>query len=197
MGKPYRTLPELTDDIVRRFMSKVRTAPGDQCWQWIGTKYSTGYGKIYIKGRGYGAHRIALQIAIGKFSPEKQACHRCDNPICVRPDHLFCGTAAENAADMVAKGRSLKGVSRVLLKPTARGEGHPKAIMSSDDVTEMRRAYIAGESIANLADRFGVHYRTAWLAICGQTWRHIPGACPIRPNKAWISRRSSLTPLSA
>lgn len=90
-----------------RFWSKVNQS--DECWTWTASKDDKGYGKIGLPGRkGWGfAHRVSYSLEHGvELTPDQKVLHRCDNPPCVRPDHLFLGTAADNAADMVAKGRS-------------------------------------------------------------------------------------------
>ncbi|TCM21521.1 HNH endonuclease [Novosphingobium sp. PhB165] len=78
---------------------------GDGCWEWIGAIDRDGYGIFSYAGKTYRAHRIAMQLD-GRDPGDMMACHHCDNPVCVRPDHLFAGTNADNMQDMVAKGRN-------------------------------------------------------------------------------------------
>jgi hypothetical protein len=91
------------DDFDSEFNKRVQRGPG--CWQWVGAKTAQGYGQfMYNRKRQY-AHRIALILRDGEDRPGLNACHHCDNPLCVRPDHLFWGTANDNIKDMVSKGR--------------------------------------------------------------------------------------------
>lgn len=88
----------------QRFWSKVDKTDG--CWQWTGHLSVDGYGVFWIShGKRMFASRYSLEEATGVKLGDRYACHRCDNPRCVRPDHLFAGTQADNIRDMVAKGR--------------------------------------------------------------------------------------------
>lgn len=89
-----------------RLWAKVVKGPG--CWIWTGAKNKKGYGEIQKGRRGMGpipTHRASWIIHFGEISDDLQVLHHCDNPSCVRPDHLFLGTAADNTADMIKKQR--------------------------------------------------------------------------------------------
>lgn len=92
---------------VDRFWAKVHKTDG--CWLWTGGMYATGYGFTGTRKRRLYAHRVAYMLTYGPIPDGMQVCHHCDTPPCVRPDHLFLGNHAENAADRIAKGR-LAGV---------------------------------------------------------------------------------------
>ena len=93
----------------KRYEKKINRTPGQgpqgDCWQWAGTTDGRGYGEIKVRGRLVKAHRIAL-FGFENVRNPLLACHRCDNPLCVRPEHLFPGTSRDNVLDMRAKGRA-------------------------------------------------------------------------------------------
>lgn len=100
---------DLTPQDIVRFWSRVKVGKQYECWLWLGSKTPKGYGKMAIKGVSFYAHRIALWIIMfGGLSTEKAACHRCDTPSCVNPNHLFAGSHSENMMDATRKGRNGK-----------------------------------------------------------------------------------------
>ena len=87
-----------------RFWKRVQKT--ETCWLWTGAKNKKGYGTFYIsKYEPIGAHRFSYLLAEGKSPEELFVCHKCDNPSCVRPDHLFLGTNTDNMRDAKKKGR--------------------------------------------------------------------------------------------
>jgi hypothetical protein len=88
-----------------RFWSKVDKRHWKQCWEWRAARDSWGYGSFWIDGSSVMASRLSLVLSTGQNPPDKVACHKCDNPPCCNPHHLFWGTQSENMQDMIAKGR--------------------------------------------------------------------------------------------
>lgn len=89
--------------MIYRFMKKVSIQNG--CWPWLAAKTKDGYGQFNVGGRMQYAHRVSYGMFVGPIG-EYHVLHRCDNPSCVRPDHLFLGTHDDNMKDMAAKDRS-------------------------------------------------------------------------------------------
>jgi hypothetical protein len=76
------------------------------CWEWQRYRLWTGYGRMTVDGRMTNAHRVAYELFIGPIPPGLIVCHRCDNPPCCNPEHLFTGTWQDNTNDAMAKGRT-------------------------------------------------------------------------------------------
>lgn len=148
--------------VVERFWSKVDTS-GD-CWVWTGTLLSTGYGVIHLTStQPVGAHRFSYELAYGPISKGLCVCHTCDNPPCVRPDHLFLGTHTENMRDKMAKGRH----------HYMRGERVNGAKLTEDQVIEIRRRIVHGEPRHDLANEYGVSKATIVDVCSGRSWKHV------------------------
>ncbi len=101
MPRPYRKAP-----IEKRFWRFVEKIPFHECWEWMGTKVNEKYGCFWINGKNELAHRVSYRLLRGEIPLNLLVCHKCDNPGCVRPDHLFVGTHLDNTMDMIVKGRS-------------------------------------------------------------------------------------------
>lgn len=167
-----------------RFWSKVSKAEGDGCWEWTAsTAGSMGYGCFTVKEggqwRSLQAHRWIYEQQHGPQPRDVHICHRCDNPKCVRPDHLFAGSRADNMQDCARKGRnamqrnpdksSLSGprVRRV------RGEAQGSAKLTAEKVREMRRLAASGLSTTEIGQRFGISRAHAGKIITRAAWAHV------------------------
>ena len=144
-----------------RFWSKVRKTDG--CWLWDGARIKNKYGTFRLDpGATVRAHRMSWELTNGPIHNDLHVLHKCDNPSCVRPDHLFLGTHKENMMDMSKKGRSPR-----------RGIGNPK--LTREQVLEVRRRFSGGETKKHIALSLGVHPKTIELLIRGKTWSTLLG----------------------
>lgn len=142
---------------------KERSVSGPNgCIVWLGAKSQKGHGRLRIDGRQMWAHRVAYEIVNGPIPEGLFACHRCDNPICINPEHIFLGTIAENNADMVRKGRQ------------ARGSGNGQSKLTEWRVMVVRKAVAQGMPIAAVARKLRMSAGTISCAVSGKTWGHVP-----------------------
>lgn len=147
----------MDDAVVQRFWSKVDQGPPDECWPWRGWKSGNGYGRVQISGRAYVASRVALELSGVQIPEGHFVCHRCDNPPCCNPAHLFTGTLKDNNRDRHEKGRSA----------SRGGERNPRAKLSVTDVQAIRSS--ARTNVA-LAAHYGVHHTTISDIRRGKNW---------------------------
>lgn len=135
-------------NIVARFWARVHKSDG--CWEWQGT-ITHGYGALtFGSSRNERAHRISWQITHGPIPDGLLVCHKCDNPRCVRPDHLFLGTPKDNTQDMMHKGRQrfLSGDEHPYRRGrrAASGERHSQAKLTWEKVREIRARHAVGNT---------------------------------------------------
>lgn len=93
----------------QRLERRLRKDDKTGCWEFQGQRSIEGYGKIKVDNKNWRAHRLAYLLFVGEIPAEMIVCHRCDNPPCCNPDHLFLGTHSDNTADKVSKNRQAKG----------------------------------------------------------------------------------------
>ena len=152
-----------------RFAAQYIPEPNSGCWLWT-SHTSDGYGRIRIGGgKVAGAHRYAWICENGEIPQGKMICHRCDNPACVNPDHLFLGTASDNMADASRKGRMNWKPGEVRALP--QGESHHAAKLTEADVRQIRSSKATGKSLAPL---YGVTEVTISRIRRRLIWRSVP-----------------------
>jgi hypothetical protein len=133
---------------------------GDGCWPWTGNLHpGSGYGRFWLNGRLWRAHRIAYELTYGPIPAGLMVCHTCDNPPCCRPEHLFPGTSLVNMQDKMAKGRGNTGVKN----------GHAR--LTPALVEAIRHRYATGNiSYGKLADEFGLESSHVWKIVNRKQW---------------------------
>lgn len=145
------------------FWSHVANGDDAECWPWLGAKTAMGgYGKATWRRKSVNAHRLAWILAKGTIPSGLFVCHKCDNPPCCNPAHLFLGTAAENNADKVSKGRSRNGSRSHLAKLT---EGQVREIK--------QRVLDGGLFHHELAVEYGVSPGTITAIATEAVWKDI------------------------
>ena len=124
------------------------------CWTWHGTLNGHGYGQFYMQHKRFPAHRASWLLSFGDIPEGLFVLHRCDNPLCVRPDHLFLGTHKDNMRDMQNKGR----------------RGRPPRVVNQGMADEIRRLAGTGARRKDIAERFGISWRHVCAIIRGDYW---------------------------
>lgn len=141
-----------------RLLNSIQVSGG--CWEWTKLRNKMGYGIFAIR---VFAHRLVWQLLNGEIPKDRVICHRCDNPSCVRPDHLFMGTQGDNVRDAMMKGR--------LVKRNHAKAGNPNAKLTYDQVLEIRRLYMTtAMSQAGIARRFQLSEGTVNHIVSGKSW---------------------------
>jgi hypothetical protein len=166
-----------------RFWSKVDKT--EACWNWTAAKKGSGYGKLRLNKTYMAAHRAAYASVHGPIPAGKIVLHACDNPACVRPDHLRLGTQRENIEDMYRKGRNWQRTkpwvaargdrngARLRPETLARGEANPNAKLSRDSVVLIWALRDRGETCASLGRQFGVSDVLISKIGRREIWRHV------------------------
>lgn len=163
--KAWNDEPVLSD--AERFEQFVLRVPFHPCWEWIGADDGHGYGVFRFGGRATKAYRVAWELAHGREIPKGMVvCHACDNPGCVRPDHLFLGTHGDNVRDMAAKDR------------IQHGERHCHAKLTEGKVREIRLRAASGERFASIAESVGCSATNVYHVVARRTWRRVEEEAP-------------------
>jgi len=154
----------------KRLWERVDKSAGpDGCWLWTGSSCSLGYGHIGAKPRFTTVlvHRIVYELTYGDVPDSIKILHRCDNPRCCNPAHLFPGTLGENNKDRSSKGRTRNAV----------GESNPLAKLTDEQVNTIRTRYVRNsrtDGLAQLSLDYGVSGTRISMIVRGKAWRHLP-----------------------
>lgn len=145
-----------------RFWSKVEKTR--ECWLWVGAKISGGYGSFKINRKTAMAHRVSWELANDSIPPNLHVLHRCDNPLCVRPSHLFLGTQKDNVADRVSKNRSSRGSKRHNTRLTER-------IVKK--ILKELMTHTGYGSRTKVAEKYGISLSAVSKMGVRKTWKHV------------------------
>lgn len=174
--------------ILDRILRSIRVSETG-CWVWLGKKDSHGYGQTKVDGKYKMVHRLMFEAKIETIPEGLCILHRCDNPPCCNPAHLFVGTYADNMADCKSKGRIACGKRNgrhthpertargerngryTQPEQTARGERHGRAKMTKAQVESIRTEFAEGAIIASLAKKYGVNWMTIKCIVRRLTWK--------------------------
>lgn len=147
---------------MKRFWTKVDKS--GECWMWTAGKSLSGYGHFWVKGRHERTNRVSWTIHHGPIPDGMLVLHRCDEPSCVNPDHLFLGTHADNAKDRKSKGRN----------GDMRGEKSSGAKLTDRDVLKIRELLqLGGLTQTRISEMFGVGPCVISLIKVRKIWSHI------------------------
>lgn len=144
------------------FEKYVMPEPNSGCFLWIGSA-NKGYGDVRFLGKMISAHRAAWILSNGEIPGKLQVLHKCDNPFCVNPRHLFLGTPKDNAID---RNRKKRNASR-------KGVLNGRSILTEDAVYKIRARREAGETIRNIAESIGISQSCVQGIVSGRAWNHL------------------------
>lgn len=171
MPRKRTILRDLRDDVrfAARFWKKVAVSEPLFCWEWLASRGDNipgrNYGKVGVDGGNRFAHRVAWVLTYGPIPEGMDVLHRCDNPPCCNPAHLFLGTHIDNMRDRSKKGRR---------RPTI-GTSNPKVRLTERDVLEIRARWRAGERPgASIAADYPVTKENIYAIVYYHSWKHLP-----------------------
>ena len=156
-----KTDAPISKTVEQRFNEKVDTE--GVCHEWVGARNTEGYGNFYLKGKIVKAHRVSYQLAYGDFDKTLQVLHKCDNPCCVNPEHLFLGTGTDNMQDMFSKGR----------EADRSGEANGNKRVNEVAVRIIRYMSFIGKSHRVIARAYGIGQTTVSDIVNRRTWGEV------------------------
>lgn len=149
---------ELTANTVDDFWG--RCLKTEHCWEWTGDRDADGYGRFWFRGRAWRSHRLSWELSNGKsITSETLVLHKCDNPPCIRPSHLFTGSVLDNTRDKMRKQR----------ENVREGDQHGNAKLTRTQVEEIRRKVVS-QSYSSLARDYSVSVSTISGIVRGFDW---------------------------
>ena len=187
----YKPIPTMTAKDVRRFWKYV--VKSDGCWEWTSNRVR-GDGTFLINYRDYKSSRVSYALAHGSCDTSLMVCHKCDNPSCVNPEHLFLGTGSDNMLDSHRKGRQPKRTvgshCRAMYKKwraknplVFSGENSPRATLNNRLVRKIMAMKEDGRRCVDIANSLGLSWASVNFVIKGKCWNHITGLPRNKPKK--------------
>ena len=164
-------MPDSAEIKLLKKVKKTRT-----CWLWQGGTNLAGYGIICLWGDTYFAHRASYMIFVGPIPKGKMVLHKCDIPNCIKPKHLYAGTAADNMRDTQERGRAVTGDDHWTRRNRSqtRGENNSFSKFTNAKVKRLRRlAERRKYTQRKLAKMFGVAQSTVYHVLSKRTWSHV------------------------
>lgn len=167
-------------DLVQHFFKYAPIDGSDRCWEWRGEKTHHGYGycRLRRKGRsdvGGMAHRISYILIYGPIPDGLHVCHKCDNPLCIRADHLFLGTDKDNSDDKVRKQRHSFGPkhSAIMKEKSPKGQDVWLAKLRNEDIPKILELRREGHTYKQIGQQFGVDNTCIYKICKGKRWAHL------------------------
>lgn len=155
--------------VKRRFDNRYEIDEETGCWEWTGyVKEQTGYGEMSVNAESEGAHRISYRLHNGEIPEGSWVLHKCHNPPCVNPDHLYAGDVRDNVKDAIEEG-SFHHDGQM-----KRGEENRHAKLTEDDVRNIRSQYeSSGKTMSDLAENHGTSLTNIFHIVHRNTWQHV------------------------
>lgn len=157
--------------LIDAFESRYIKGDINKCWEWKGWKNKAGYGYFSFDGLKHAAHRHAYILKNGLTADGLMICHKCDNPSCVNPDHLFAGTNGDNVRDAYSKNRR----KPVPVESMPRGNSCHLSKLTERDVIKIKQLIQDGKGNTEIAKIYNVVHQTISCIRNNKTWKHITG----------------------